>query len=47
MRRTALALALAVTAILLTRAAISQPSQPRVTALVGGRLIDGYGGRPG
>lgn len=53
MRRTALALALAAAAVLLTRAAIPQPSQPSqpartpaITALVGGRLIDGYGGRP-
>jgi len=47
MRRTAFILAAAVVAILLTRAAIPQPSQPAgVTALVGGRLIDGYGGRP-
>ena len=47
MRRTAFALAIAVFAVLLTRAAIPQPSQPSgVTALVGGRLIDGYGGEP-
>ena len=43
MRRTAFAIT-AVFAILLTRAAIPQTSG--VTALVGGRLIDGYGGKP-
>ncbi|HWM89346.1 MAG TPA: amidohydrolase family protein, partial [Thermoanaerobaculia bacterium] len=52
MRRTAFALAAAVVAVLLTRAAIPQSSpqatQPSsgVIALVGGRLIDGYGGKP-
>ncbi|HEX5717120.1 MAG TPA: amidohydrolase family protein [Thermoanaerobaculia bacterium] len=44
MRRTAFAIAIAVFAVLLTRAAIPQTSG--VTALVGGRLIDGYGGKP-
>ena len=44
MKRTAFALAAAACIILLTRTAISQPSG--VTALVGGRLIDGYGGKP-
>lgn len=48
MKRTALAITPAIIAavciILLTRTAISQPSG--VTALVGGRLIDGYGGKP-
>jgi len=44
MKRTAFALATVACIILLTRTAISQPSG--VTALVGGRLIDGYGGKP-
>lgn len=47
MKRTALTITPAIIAtvvILLTRTAISQPSG--VTALVGGRLIDGYGGKP-
>ncbi|HWM94324.1 MAG TPA: amidohydrolase family protein [Thermoanaerobaculia bacterium] len=48
MRRTAFAstaaIIAAVFAVLLTRAAIPQTSG--VTALVGGRLIDGYGGKP-
>ncbi len=44
MRRTAFAIVAAVFVILLTRAAIPQTSG--VTALVGGRLIDGYGGKP-
>ena len=46
MKRAALAIAAVV--ILLTRAAASQPSPPtgNTTALVGGRLIDGYGGKP-
>jgi imidazolonepropionase-like amidohydrolase len=47
MRRAAFAITAAVFAVLLTRAAIPQPSRPSgVTALVGGRLIDGYGGKP-
>lgn len=44
MKRASLAILAAVAAILLTRTAVSQPSG--ITALVGGRLIDGYGGRP-
>jgi imidazolonepropionase-like amidohydrolase len=47
MRRTAFALAAALTALLLARAPSPAPAQPSpVLALVGGRLIDGYGGRP-
>jgi imidazolonepropionase-like amidohydrolase len=48
MRRAALAIAAAVVVILLTRTAVSQPAHPsgNTTALVGGRLIDGYGGKP-
>ncbi|HVG07073.1 MAG TPA: amidohydrolase family protein [Thermoanaerobaculia bacterium] len=44
MRRTAFAIVAAIFTVLLTRAAIPQTSG--VTALVGGRLIDGYGGKP-
>ncbi|MEA2563957.1 MAG: hypothetical protein QOH06_5461 [Acidobacteriota bacterium] len=44
MRRTAFAITVAIFTVLLTRAAIPQTSA--VTALVGGRLIDGYGGKP-
>jgi imidazolonepropionase-like amidohydrolase len=43
MKRTALAITL-FAVLLLTQTAISQPSG--ITALVGGRLIDGYGGKP-
>jgi imidazolonepropionase-like amidohydrolase len=46
MKRIALATAAAVFVILLTRAAIPQTGQSGITALVGGRLIDGYGGKP-
>ncbi len=44
MRRTAFAIVAAVFAVLLSRTAIPQTSS--ITALVGGRLIDGYGGQP-
>ncbi|HYN22059.1 MAG TPA: amidohydrolase family protein [Thermoanaerobaculia bacterium] len=44
MRRIVFALAAALAVILFTQTAGSQT--PTVTALVGGRLIDGYGGRP-
>lgn len=44
MKRALLAIAAAVAVILLTRTALSQPTG--ITALVGGRLIDGYGGKP-
>lgn len=48
MKRAALAIAAALAVILLTRTAVSQPSPPagNATALVGGRLIDGHGGKP-
>src|SRR3954470_7911838 len=48
-QRPALSGALALILAMLSLAAAPAPSQPalaRVTALVGGRLIDGYGGRP-
>lgn len=44
MKKAALAIAAAAFAVLLARTAL--PQQTGVTALVGGRLIDGYGGRP-
>jgi imidazolonepropionase-like amidohydrolase len=50
MRRTAFAITAAIIAavfvILLTGTAIPQTGSSGVTALVGGRLIDGYGGKP-
>lgn len=48
MKRAALVIAAALAVVLLTRTAVSQPSPPagKTTALVGGRLIDGFGGQP-
>jgi imidazolonepropionase-like amidohydrolase len=46
MKRAAAAIIASIFVILLTRTAIPQTSNSGITALVGGRLIDGFGGKP-